>query len=241
MFVKSFSSGSVCILAFIALVVAAAAPTSAAEIAFRQGPYSDGAISTTGTLIGALNPAIPDAVIDETVNGVLFTAITHETANAGPVALSGGVIASIYNQATTAHLGNGPEPHGHPLTDVFFFTSGEGTGALEFFGLTEGQQYELQLIMGDNRDVLDVEIWSDQTDNSGDSDIFVDHAPDPKMVTGVFTADATGTQSLYVEVIPNFPGHFNAMQLRAIPEPSSLVVCGLGLLCLGVSGRRRKK
>ena len=52
-----------------------------------------------------------------------------------------------------------------------------------------------------------------------------------KIVTGTFTADATGTQSLYIEVIPGYPGHFNALQLRAIPpdgpfEISSITKAG---------------
>ena len=72
--------------------------------------------------------------------------------------------------------------------------------------------------MSDTR-AFNIDIWGDQTTNAGASDIFVDHGNSAsKLVTGTFTADATGTQSLYIEVIPGYPGHFNALQLRAIPE-----------------------
>ena len=251
MLVKSYSSGSVCILAFIALVVAA--PASAAPIDFTTVEYSDGAISNQGALIGALNAACaaddPEWACEEdpvdqsthTVNGVPFTAIAASTANAGPVALNGGVSADIYSQENNSYQPAGPPEN--ELTDVFFYSAGEGTGDLTFTGLSDGQQYELQLIMGDTRDHTHF-IYGDRTDAGGAPSTFVEHGNSlSKIVTGTFTGDATGVQSLYVEVIPGYPGHFNAMQLRAvgIPEPSSLVVCSLGLLCLGVSGCRRKK
>ncbi len=85
--------------------------------------------------------------------------------------------------------------------------------------------------MSDTR-AFNIDIWGDQTTNTGASDIFVDHGNSAsKLVTGTFTADATGTQSLYIEVIPGYPGHFNALQLRAIPpdgpfEISSITKAG---------------
>ncbi|MDC0935857.1 hypothetical protein OAS39_06195 [Pirellulales bacterium] len=84
--------------------------------------------------------------------------------------------------------------------------------------MTEGQQYELQLVMSDTRD-FDINIWGDQTNNTGPSDLFVDHGNSAaKLVTSVFVGDGTGIQSFYIEVLGDFPGHFNAMQLRAIPN-----------------------
>ncbi len=221
---KGFSIGSRSITALSGLlvVVAAAAPTSAAPMTFFSLDYMDGAVSTNGTLVGALNAACGTEsgncptvdVNDYTVNGVLFTAITDDTANAGPVALSGGVSVDIFSQASTSHQPAGPPES--VLTDVFFFSSGAGTGDLTFTGLSDGQLYELQLIMGDTRGNA-LSIWGDQTDSSGESDIFVDHGNSlSKLVTGVFTGDATGAQSLFVQVNGGFPGHFNAIQLREV-------------------------
>jgi len=128
---------------------------------------------------------------------------------------------------------------------------GEGAGENGSAGAVVGSgHYAVQLVMGDNRG-FDMSIWGDQATDGpdGTEDITFQHGGDnnSKLVTGTFFADASGSQSLYVRVpgvpaVPfGFPGHFNAMQLREIPEPSSLVISGLGLLCLGVSGRRRKK
>jgi hypothetical protein len=48
---------------------------------------------------------------------------------------------------------------------------------------------------------------------------------------GTFTADAT-TQTLYMETINIAQSHINAYQIRLIPEPSSALLGGLGLLAL---------
>ena len=190
-------------------------------MAFQVKDYTDGGLSTAGTLIGALN--VGDAA---TVNTVPFTAITSGYTN--PIALSGGVELDAFNGG-----GDGSQANGAPgaLTNVHFFTNGADTGYLTFSGLTESQAYELQLVMSDTR-AFNIDIWGDQTTNTGASDIFVDHGNSAsKIVTGTFTADATGTQSLYIEVIPGYPGHFNALQLRAIPpdgpfEISSITKAG---------------
>ena len=73
--------------------------------------------------------------------------------------------------------------------------------------------------MSDTRN-FNVDIWGDQTTNTGASDIVVAHGNSAsKIVTLTFTGDGTGTQSLYVQVLADYPGHFNALQLRAIsPE-----------------------
>jgi hypothetical protein len=144
-----------------------------------------------------------------------------------------------------------------PLTSNFFFTNAEDTGYLTFAGLTDGQEYELQLVLADAR-WLWIDIYVDQTDfdwvtpqvpGAGDLADFnygcscQPSTEDGSIITATFTGDATGTQSMYLIVndFDGFPGTFNALQLRAVPEPSSFVISGLGALCLGISGRRRKK
>ena len=201
---RSNSSLSALILLAICALTAKGAP-----MAFQVKNYTDGGLSTAGTLVGALNVGA-----EAEVNGITFSAIT--TGYTNPIALSGGVELDAFNGG-----GDGSQANGAPgaLTNVHFFTAGPGTGYLTFTGLANLQDYELQLVMSDTR-AFNLDIWGDQTTNTGASDIFVDHGNSAsKIVTGTFTADATGTQSLYIEVIPGYPGHFNALQLRAIPEP----------------------
>ena len=198
------------------------APASnAAEMTISAEEYSDAAISTAGELVGALNVGAT-----ATVNTVPFTGIT--TGYTNPIAFAGGVTLDAFNG-----VGDGSQANGAPgaLTHVHFFTAGVGTGYLTFTGLANLQYYELQLVMSDTR-AFNLDIWGDQTTNTGASDIFVDHGNSAsKIVTVTFTADATGTRSLYIEVIPGYPGHFNALQLRAIPpdgpfEISSITKAG---------------
>ncbi len=203
------------------LLTLCAPASNAAEMTISAEEYSDAAISTAGELVGALNVGAT-----ETVNTVPFTGIT--TGYTNPIALSGGVELDAFNG-----VGDGSQANGAPgaLTNVHFFTAGPGTGYLTFTGLANLQYYELQLVMSDTR-AFNLDIWGDQTTNTGASDIFVDHGNSAsKILTVTFTADATGTRSLYIEVIPGYPGHFNALQLRAIPpdgpfEISSITKAG---------------
>ena len=206
-----------------------AAESKASAIAFSQEAYSDAAISTTGTLLGALNVGAT-----ATVNTVPFTGIT--TGYTNPIAFAGGVTLDAFNG-----VGDGSQANGAPgaLTNVHFFTAGVGTGYLTFTGLANLQDYELQLVMSDTR-AFNLDIWGDQTTNAGASDLVVDHGNSAsKIVTGTFTGDATGTQSLYIEVFPDYPGHFNALQLRAVPEPSAALLSIFGVA--GLLLRRRAK
>ena len=197
------------------------APTSkAAPMTFGVENYSDAGISTTGALLGALNVGAT-----ETVNTVPFTGIT--TGYTNPIAFAGGVTLDAFGGGGAWYDCGAPGP----LTNDFFYTAGAGTGYLTFSGLTEGQAYALQLVMSDIRD-FNLDIWGDQADSTGLSDLSVDHGNSaPKLVTVTFTADSTGTKSLYIEVLADYPGHFNALQLRAIPpdgpfEISSITKAG---------------
>ena len=201
-------------LSALILLSVCALTAKGAPMAFQVKDNAEADISTDGTLVGALN--VGDAA---TVNTVPFSAIT--TGYTNPIALSGGVELDAFNG-----VGDGSQSLGAPgaLTETFFFTAGADTGYLTFTGLTPDQEYELQLVMSETRD-LDIDIWGDQTTNAGASDIFVDHGNSAsKIVTGTFTGDGTGTQSLYIQVIPGFPGHFNALQLRAIGSPRPPVI-----------------
>jgi len=233
------------------LLLCVATPVSAADMSFSTVAYTDAGISTSGALVGALNP-----VADATINTVPFAALTDP--NAGPLALSGTVTLSIFGD-TSNHTG--PAGGGAGLLSDFAFdaTVPVGNGALTFAGLTDGQQYQLQLVMFDSRNFgSEINIWGDQTDKTGAADVSENiedvlsaDPPDPsdegpKLITATFTADGT-TQSLYTQLetkrgfVGMFDGHFNALQLREIPEPSSVALFGLGALCLGVLGGRQKK
>lgn len=107
------------------------------------------------------------------------------------------------------------------------------TGSFTFSNLIINQQYELQFWVADYRNYTNVrtetitaagDIASPSLTylNSGGSD----HG---QYIIGTFTADAT---SLTFTVTGNETAMYNAMQLRAVPEPSAALLGSFGLLAL---------
>ena len=107
-------------------------------------------------------------------------------------------------------------------------------------GLVLNQQYEIQFFSNDSRGRGDINarittiqgtgIQVDYNDVDGNSQLGVG-----QFITGTFTADAL-TQDFVLEGASS--QQINAIQLRAIPEPSSLSL--LGLVGVGLLLRRRK-
>ena len=85
--------------AALGALILASASASAATVSFSAADYSDGLVSTNGTLVGALN-----ATTAETVNGVSFEALG---VNAGTVPLTGGVDVTVFGGASTGTGVNG--------------------------------------------------------------------------------------------------------------------------------------
>lgn len=225
-----------------ALSLLVALPTTAATVSFSTASYTTGGISTNGTFIGALT-----AFSTTTVNTVEFTGINAAGANVGDVALSGGVSVDIFNQNVNNVSNVGVDDSGSDaLRDDALAgggSVGDATGTLGFRGLTINQQYEFQLILSDLRFTNnDVDIWFNQADNSGTADIDdLSIKGDGVIITGTFTADSADQDMYIVQTVTthgSFPGFMSSMQLRAVPEPSSTALLGLGGLALIL--RRRK-
>ena len=204
-------------LTAFAVIGLSASASNAAPMAFSTEDYSDAGISTNGTLVGALNVSSA-----ETVNSVDFLAVSAGDAIAGAIDLTTGGISVGSNAEVRIFNGGLGEYGGGPagaLTSSFFYGIGGGNGGVVFDNLVIGQQYELQLVLVYPNDLVKLDIWGDQTSNLGSPDIQLTNSEflDPgQLVTITFTADGT-TQGLYIEVTASNPGHFNALQLRAIP------------------------
>lgn len=204
---------------------------SAATVIFTGVDYTDSLISTRGDLIGALN-----ATTAVTVNGVPFAAASP---NAGALSLSGNV-AVIH----TGGVGQSSGSNGAPgdLTNGGIFHVAGTDGSLIFDGLTPGQEYEIQMVFSDIRGTLTpdtMRIWGNET-GAGPADFTTADIMTAQLVTGTFEADST-TQGFYLTqdtLVGSFDGYLGAFQLRAIPEPSSVVLFGTSALVLLL--RRRK-
>jgi len=217
---------------------------SSAAILWSPAAYISGAdsdISTAGTLEYAY--AINDS--DATVNGVLFEAggVTH---NSGAQNFGSGNIGATTLVSFTAggYNGGSAEPwnslsSGYQglLDGGIFINSSSSTDHVVTLGnLTDGQTYQVQVWFNDSRSGRDSRI----NNLKGSNTVGVDYTPvDTQGGLGQYalgTFVASGTSEDLVMGSTTTP-QLNAIQVRAIPEPSSFLLSGLGLLL--VFRRRR--
>ena len=231
--------------AVASLTLAAAAP--AATITWSTPEFAaETDVSTTGTLVSAIDYGDPDGSND-TLNGVEFIEVASgswsNTQNGVTVVGSAFTGSNGYGQYYT-----GDVTAANNLLDSY--TIGAKEDPLNFTGLTAGAEYELQFFMFDDRTNLDgrgrvADLSDDSTfDEAGDLNDFDFTDPSPEQtVIGTFTADPSGEQSVWFRGWEDGSGakqmNINAMQLREIPEPTSLALLALGVTAL--LGRRRQR
>jgi hypothetical protein len=220
----------------------------------------DTEVSTRGSLVFAyyFNSAagLPATV---TVNAVPFA--LQPTA-APPPGLD---FNGSYNNAEGVNLYQVPPTPGNAGLNAILDGQNWGSEAsLIVTGLTPGRPYEFQYMISDDRanfvNLRNYDV-SDDVDPFGSRDIqFAYHstrgggvppaAPpgsrEAKIFTGNFVADSTGTQSIYNVLYEgtdhtggNSGSQVNAIQLRLIPEPTSVALMAAAVAMLGVRRRRR--
>lgn len=221
---------------------------SAATLTWTDSAFTDAnQISTVGTAVFAVNLG---TTTDVTVNGVLF---------------DGSVAGDLEGNATTAaatvqwgtqddQVGNADAGYDTALgvtglaavdevnlLNSFVWGNNSGDGfALE--GLTAGLQYTIQALVVDNRGSFsDRQLHFSADGTSWDTGILSDYTSngDPayaRLIETTFTADGT-TQTFRTGIQGTGEIHFNALQLRVVPEPASLALVGLGGLLIA---RRRR-
>lgn len=215
----------------------AASAASAATIAWSSVAYVNtgtnkttlgtGQFNTTGTILYAENTGGSALTFD----GINFTAGLAATNYFAP---GGGNAAAFYVSGGTnnlAHTGT----FANNVTPVATMTLGEG-GVGPTFEI--GQIYRLQFLLIDSRAAqAGRTVNFDGVSQGSFANRAGDNLGDGLLVTGVFTADAT-SQALNIDVRENVSpfiskgGFFNAMIISEIPEPSSALLGGLGLLAL---------
>jgi len=196
--------------------------------------YSQAAI-TWGTA-----QAISTEIDDVSTNGVLHAAditLNGVVFESGNINDATNISTTSFTQNNDANLnvGNIGDTTNYQtfLGDIDFAASG-GTATIDIENLVIGNQYEIQIWYVDNR-----------TGNNGDRVTTISSvggnsvALDDQFAIGTFTAD-TLIQSFDVVTSganPNLTG-FQVRDLGAVPEPSSTLLSGVGLLAL-LARRRR--
>ena len=212
--------------AALAVATTAITSASAAIIAFEAPDLNTtpGEVSTNGTPVSAVNLVSHNSLVigTTTVNGVDFVD-TNLFSN-------GYAVSGLVNT-------------GDSNLDTLVGTVGyNGPASVQLSGLTNGQQYELQIFIGDNRAGSSGRTLTvgDLSGGTGATYTYADGgtAQQATSIIGTFTAIGT-TQDFTAVLGGGGTGtEFSAYQLRAVPEPSSTALLGLGGLALIL--RRRK-
>ncbi len=199
----------------------------AANITFtQQGFLQETNLRTNGTLIAALNFG---TILDATLNGITFVG-NDGFVTAGDVSISVfgndfiAINADVYNGTTVTGLNAETllGPFGYSYNPV------QGDGSVRFSGLTNGQTYQVQLLIVDDRGggvpprVIDIFSGDSNTGTPGIYHVDYTSRPDHSALSGTFTASSTD-QALFIQLVgfPQDAGMLNGMQFRAIPADTA--------------------
>jgi len=212
----------------------AISPPAAPAITWTADVFdADSDISTNGTLVLAMNEG--DGAVAVTVNGVTFAA------NSGSLWTEGGTDTSRTDKYAGGAIGSLSNADAQELLDYYEYGTGVGNSLARLTGLTVGQEYEFQLlVVNDRDDHAGRTISAGGTTSSGDEFytlIGVDHTGQPVVLTGVFTADET-FMDIHIQESVGANGIGMAWQLRAVPEPATMSLLGIGGLLALVRRKR---
>jgi hypothetical protein len=241
------------LLAALPACSAFVAPSAnAAIINFISAEFTNvNQVVNTGTLIEAVNVGQANDTggvsngadtLAVTMNGVTFVSSTGE---GGDIAAVNGTsfFRAFYHDPTVQAIVGLSESDANALLDSYEFGGGVGNTLARFEGLVEGQAYLVQLFNSAGGAASSPYDYGYNETPIGDPNAFStsdgtftleDVSTTPtSIITGTFIADATGIQDVHIEAQNSGLNlEVNAFQLRAIPEPSSLVLLGLGGLCI---------
>jgi len=235
------------------LIIITIHPLQAASVAWGtpQGISSDTDVSEFGLLLYAYTFG-SDGVPAATVNGVTFESFAVPDGSSDTIVIGDFSLAINENNSffTSNDVGYGsgafaalPSDYQELVMSGISTSFDFGIITLTLGGLTSGQTYAVQFWSNDSSGGLaGVETESVYTAGNAvelNGNTMAEAGGVGQWVIGTFTADSV-TQIFTIQSSPTttFPT-LNAFQLRAIPEPTSGVLLGLGALVVYWQLRRR--
>jgi hypothetical protein len=225
-------------------ILAIGSPAMAADITWQtpQAISSSSDVSTNGALVLAkqVTHSTYGGYANQTVNGVTFIG-DNNTQNGVTFDIPSGFSGADqtgYVVGTAGTPGTLSTEYQRMLTGGYY--GGAGTATFTLNGLTVGQQYELQFWVADYRQFPPNTYARSLTLTAGNTSGALTYLQTDgsglnlgsisgSYILGTFTAD-NSLQTITITAGDSV--QLNALQLRAIPEPSAALLGGLGMLAL---------
>jgi len=220
-----------------------------------QTVSGDSDVSTTGSLVYAFTFGGASAPSSATVNGVTFLPFTIPS-GAVTSATTGNVVISEspFRLFGSNSFGTASTPFSG-LSNGYQAMLGSGAYAdssltitVTLNGLTNGQQYQLQWWTNNSSNILSIfgDSFSNTTATAINSVTLDANTTNTiggigQYAIGTFTATGTTQAFQLSEVSGGINPLINALQVRAVPEPSTYGMALAGLACGGLSMFRRRK
>jgi hypothetical protein len=227
--------------ALAALAIAGSASAATITWGTPTAIASESDVSLNGTLILAKQVTHSDygGYANQTVNGVTFVG-NNNTQNGVTFGIPSGFSGSDqtgFVVGTVGTPGTLSTAYQQMLTGGYY--GGPGTATITLSGLTVNQQYELQFWVADYRQWPSSNYNRSLTLTAGNTSGALTYLQvvsgvnqgsiSGSYILGTFTAD-NSLQSITINSGDSV--QLNALQLRAIPEPSAALLGGLGMLAL---------
>lgn len=223
-----------------ALAIVGTGSASAAAITYSAETFTNAnQVSTDGTLVQALNlgqgggtgasNGTPTAAV--TVNGVIFASTPGDGSELFVVNSSGDTFDAATHVPANDPIVGLADADADALIDSITFGGGATNSLARVSGLDIGTPYEIQIIVAVRSNGGNATYdFGHSTPSGNAAEVYTleDVPGNPvSIVTGTFIADET-SQDIHVAISTATNFEASAFQLRAVPEPGSLALLGLG-------------
>ena len=214
-------------------------------------------VDTVGTLVYAFNFGSGTTATTQTINGVTFQPFAiqdftnSQTSGDVTVSENNGYLVSDLNVGSTSTPFSGLSSNYRSLLSTEVYASNLATMQIDLGGLTDGTDYRLQWWTNDSSEYFyagspffenvigggasgNVTLDANTSSTNGGLGQYVIGTFTASGTTASFTLTGSGTGAWTFPVM-------NALQVRAVPEPSAYCMALAGLACGGYSLFRRRK